>query len=546
MHRFLEKVKYPQIVIAIIAAVFFIPFLGEIHLFDWDEINFAESAREMILTGNYTQVQVNFQPFWEKPPLFFWLQSMSMHLFGVNEFAARFPNAICGILSLLMLYNIGRKYINKRFGLIWSIFYFGSFLPHLYFKSGIIDPVFNLFIFSAIYFLAETIRDHDNASKNALFSGIFTGLAILTKGPVGLLIVLLTFLVYWASKRFKKVSTLKTILLYAFSTFVISFFWFGFEVIKNGPWFLVEFIQYQIALFSEPVAGHQQPFYYHFVVVFLGCFPMSVFALRSLGKKLPIKDKPAANFFKKWMVYLFWVVMILFTIVTTKIVHYSSMAYFPLSFLASWNLHRLLMNGRRLSLLNNIINLVVGIIISILLISLPLVIQYKEVLIPYIKDPFAVASLSVNVELMGWEYIIGIFYLVCIIAMFIFNKRSQLISALLTGSFATAIVLFLFNLFVVPKIEAYSQRPAIEFYESLQGRDVYVAPVGFKSYAHLYYFQKPANQEAKSNDWLLSGDIDKPAYFVVKVNKQAQMEKFEDVHKIGQNGGFAFYKREKE
>ena len=60
-------------IIILSGIIFFIPFLGKVHLFDWDEINFAESAREMIVTGNYHRVQINFQPFWEKPPLFFWL-----------------------------------------------------------------------------------------------------------------------------------------------------------------------------------------------------------------------------------------------------------------------------------------------------------------------------------------------------------------------------------------------------------------------------------------------------------------------------------------
>ena len=544
MHGFLERVKNPQLVIGIVAALFFIPFLGQIHLFDWDEINFAESAREMILTGNYTQVQVNFQPFWEKPPLFFWLQSLSMQLFGVNEFAARFPNSLCGIASLLLLFQLGKKYVNKRFGLIWSLLYFGSFLPHLYFKSGIIDPVFNLFIFTALFYLIETIRSRSNHYKNAALSGLFTGLAILTKGPVGLLIVLLTFLVYWISTRFKKVSSFKVIGLYALTTFAVSFFWFGFEVIKNGPWFLVEFIQYQIALFSEPVAGHKQPIYYHFVVVFLGCFPMSIFALRALRKKLSLGDKKAANFFKRWMVYLFWVVMILFTIVTTKIVHYSSMAYFPLSFLAAWNFHNFLLSGKKTSTALNTVNLVTGVLISILLIALPLVIEYKEVLIPYIKDPFAVASLSVNVSMMGWEFLIGVGYLIALIAAFIWYQKAELIKALVTTSFATAIVLFCFNVFVVEKIEAYSQRPAIEFYESLAGKDVYVSPIGFKSYAHLFYFKKPADQKQHDRQWLLEGPIDKPAYFVVKVNKQDKMKDYKDVMKIGQKGGFAFYHRQ--
>jgi 4-amino-4-deoxy-L-arabinose transferase-like glycosyltransferase len=130
-----------------LGAIFFIPFLGGVHLFDWDEINFAECTREMINMGDYLRVYINYAPFWEKPPFFFWLQAIAMKLFGVGEFAARFPNAICGVITLIVIYNIGEKLYNKKFGLIWALTYFGSVLPFLYFKSGIIDPYFNLFIF---------------------------------------------------------------------------------------------------------------------------------------------------------------------------------------------------------------------------------------------------------------------------------------------------------------------------------------------------------------------------------------------------------------
>jgi 4-amino-4-deoxy-L-arabinose transferase-like glycosyltransferase len=82
----------------------FIPFIGNCHLFDWDEINFAECAREMLVSGNFSRVQLNFQPFWEKPPVFIWLQAFSMQLFGITEFAARFPNAICSAITLVFLY----------------------------------------------------------------------------------------------------------------------------------------------------------------------------------------------------------------------------------------------------------------------------------------------------------------------------------------------------------------------------------------------------------------------------------------------------------
>ena len=80
-----------QFLIVVIGVAFFLP-LQTIHLFDWDEINFAEAAREMLITGDYFRIVIDYQPFWEKPPLFIWLQAGSMSLFGVNEFAARLPN----------------------------------------------------------------------------------------------------------------------------------------------------------------------------------------------------------------------------------------------------------------------------------------------------------------------------------------------------------------------------------------------------------------------------------------------------------------------
>ena len=99
--------KFYPFIVAVSAILFFIPFLGSVHLFDWDEINFAESAREMIVTGNFSRVQIDFQPFWEKPPLFFWMQAGCMKIFGINEFADRLPDAIFGIISLLTFYFIG-------------------------------------------------------------------------------------------------------------------------------------------------------------------------------------------------------------------------------------------------------------------------------------------------------------------------------------------------------------------------------------------------------------------------------------------------------
>ena len=187
-----------QLIVLIVGACLFMPFLGRVHLFDWDEINFAEAGREMIVSGNYLQVHINYEPFWEKPPLFFWLQALSMRVFGINEFGARFVNALCGVLTLLIVYRIGRKLFDRTMGLLWALAFLGSFLPHLFFKSGIIDPVFNLFIFLGIYFFGAALGKVESKQRSPgfLWSGVCIGLATLTKGPVAFLVMALCAISY--------------------------------------------------------------------------------------------------------------------------------------------------------------------------------------------------------------------------------------------------------------------------------------------------------------------------------------------------------------
>ncbi len=542
-----------EFTICVLGALLFIPFLGNVHLFDWDEINFAESAREMILTGNYSRVQIDFRPFWEKPPLFFWMQSLAMQLFGVNDFAARLPNAVVGLATLLTLFFIGKKLKNDTFGFLWALLYLGAFTPHLYFKSGIIDPTFNLFIFLGIYF--SFLAYQSKKTSDILLSGSFIGLAILTKGPVGGLIWGLTICFFFAVyKRFKTFLSYRQILLFILSCILISSIWFANELIKNGLWFIQEFITYQIRLFKTPDAGHGQPFYYHFVVVLLGCFPISIFAIRGLLLKSGEDSDPLERFVP-WMKTTFWVVMILFSIVTTKIVHYSSMAYFPVSYLASKFLYDWLSEKASWNKWTSFGLLMVGFILSFVLTAVPFLGMNTEWLIPMVKDKFAARNLQAPVDWSGWEIMIGLSYfavLVYLIFTFALNKEQKNIKRWLFIqylSLATASCLFLYGWVVVPKIERYTQGAAIDFYESKRGQDIYVHVLGFKSYAHLYYFRKPNPRKSAfdTNEayehWLLYGKVDKPVFFVTKIDRYDDYKYLPQLKFIKEENGFVFLKR---
>ena len=331
-------------VIAALAGLSFIPWLGRLHLFDWDEINFAEGAREMLVTGNYRDVQIGFQAFGEKPPLFMWIQALSMRIFGIGEFAARLPNALVGIITLVGVYLLGRQLVDRRFGLWWALAFGGSLLPNLYFRSGIIDPLFNLLIFAGIVALFEFERSRQWILL--IVAGISVGLAVLTKGPVGLLLPGLTWMVFWmvreagrgkreagggvreAGSEGREAGSAKSI--------VPMFVWVAVALVVAAPWyvavaregvgagtgnFVSAFVARQVELLRTGVAGHTGPWYFHFVVLALGCFPASVFAIFALRGR--VDPSPNLRDFRLWMILLLIIVVVIFSIVQTKIVHYS-------------------------------------------------------------------------------------------------------------------------------------------------------------------------------------------------------------------------------
>jgi hypothetical protein len=285
-----------------------------------------------------------------------------------------------------------------------------------------------------------------------------------------------------------------------------------------------------------------EPFYYHFVVVFIGCFPISIIALPVLfGKKMEVNKD-----FLRLMKILFWTVMILFSITTTKIVHYSSLTYMPLAFMATCYLDALIVKEQKMKISLLVLIAFMGFVFSFLLAALPYVANHHELILPYLKDPFAAASLNVTVHWSGFESLIGIFYFVLVLAaVILFYKKKNWIAVLFLF-YSTAVCLFIYLLAVVPKIERYSQGPAIDFYQTLQGKDVYVWPIGFKSYAQYFYAKKPASPVYGEADeqFLLKGEIKKTAYFVVKVTNTGFDSTCNNCTLIKQEGGFKFYKRE--
>ena len=541
------------IFIAILAAIFFIPFLGRVHLFDWDEVNFAECSREMLKLHDYSRVYINFKPFWEKPIMFIWMQSGAMRIFGVTDFAARFPNAVCGIVTLVVIFICGSRIYDKKFGVLWALAFGGSLFPNMYFKSGIIDPWFNLFTFLSLYnfILYHWVRNgfdkkglNHNLSYYVVWSGIFMGLAILTKGQVSLMIFLLALGVYLIYNRFRFYFNWWHALLYLIVAAIVTATWYGYETAKNGPWFITEFLKYQYRLFTTHDAGQKGFFGYHYIVLLIGCFPASLLAIPSFFKSTYTSryDKD----FKKWMQIFFWVITVLFTIVQSRIIHYSSMAWFPVSFLAAYSIYKWDLKQMNYKKYVGVFIAIIGGVISLFILSLPYFAMNLKKFAPGVKDKFVNAMMQADVHWSGLEGIVGLIMIISIIigiSKLNKNKFKQAAWVLFGG---TAIVIFLASAIIVPKVERYTQGADIDFFIQRQGEDCYVNTLGYFSYAQLYYVRKeiPTNPNSYDEQWLLTGRIDKPAYFVSRVDRIDQYKQYTDLKELYRKNGFVFLKRD--
>jgi 4-amino-4-deoxy-L-arabinose transferase-like glycosyltransferase len=539
------------LLLALAGTVLFLPFLGRVHLFDWDEINFAECAREMIMTKHYFLVTINYLPFWEKPPLFIWMQALCMNIFGVNDYAARLPDALCGIATFVVLFKIGTLCKDKRFGLLWVLAYAGSLLPHFYFKSGIIDPWFNFFIFTSVYFFMRVQMDKKELvlGKSNLFiflSAFLIGLAIITKGPAALLIFFLCLFIYWLVEKRRAVMSFGQLSLFIIVLLASGGLWFAAEIITGHTDIIMQFINYQIRLFKTEDAGHGGPFYFHVIILLVGCFPASIFAFRGMSSEM--KDDEKGRELSLWMGLLFWVTLILFSIVKTKIIHYSSLCYYPLTYFAALAMSNLLDGDVKWRKWMTWGLCFTGGLIAIALIAFPIVGMNKETILNsgILKDPFAAANLQADVHWSFTDCLPGIILLATLIVSIILFHKGRAKGGILTMFLGSLITTNLALNIIAPKIEGFTQQAAVEFYQSLRGKDIYVTTLGFKSYAHYFYSdeQPLTNIHSTDEDWLLKGDIDKSAYFVCKVNKADEFEKeYPQLKELYRKNGFVFLER---
>ncbi len=276
------------------------------------------------------------------------------------------------------------------------------------------------------------------------------------------------------------------------------------------------------------------------MVLLIGCFPASVFALQELLKPTRTNDAHE-NDHRRWMVILFWVVLILFSIVKTKIVHYSSLCYFPLTYLATLQLERVWKKqegfGWSRFLLGGL-----GTVIALVVIAVPFAGMNIDAIRPlFAQDPFALANLDAEVTWTGLEAIAGLVLLAGLLAGHALHGRKRYRAAVLSVFAGGALFVTTALFFFINNIEGYSQRAAVEFFADKADEQCWLLTKGYKSYVPEFYgrVQEPQPNEAT----LWRGPIDRPVYLACKVTHTEEVAALRTFTELYRKNGFVFWTR---
>jgi len=320
-----------------------------------DEPRYAETAREMLESGNWIVPYCDYTYRFHKPILFYWLEVVSFKCFGLTEFAARLPSVLSGLGLTWLAYLIGNLH---GFGITAALILLSSLEIFIVSKLSITDMSLCFFICGAItFFYLGYVKIAFNrqkfAFKERLSSLWFTSsifmmaLGVLCKGPVAIAIPVAVIGIFLFIKKDLKDFFLNTWLelLKGFILFLalVLPWYIAVHIQTDGEFTREFFLSHNLQRFTSVHSGHDAPIWYYIPVVFVGFLPWVFFLTQSLtsfdySSNINVNSEKA----KKAQTHIFcliWTIVVFgfFTISQTKLPTYIIFIFLPLSILvARW------------------------------------------------------------------------------------------------------------------------------------------------------------------------------------------------------------------
>ncbi len=173
-------------------AAFYLLRLGEAGLYDPNEGMYAEIPREMVLLRDWLTPHFNFIRYFEKPPLLYWLTAMCYELLGFSEFSSRLVSVLAAIGGVGVIYGIGRDLWGRRVGLVSGLILATSFGCFIFSRIIVTDMLLTALLAATFWAALRGLLDERPRPGIMLLAYVAMGLAVLTKGLIGLVFPLLT------------------------------------------------------------------------------------------------------------------------------------------------------------------------------------------------------------------------------------------------------------------------------------------------------------------------------------------------------------------
>lgn len=361
---------------------------------------YAEIAREMITMGDYITPHINGIKYFEKPPLFYWLLSLSMKMGGVNLSSVNSVNSILGILGCLITYLFTMRLFDRKTALL-AAFILGTNL--LYFAMlNIVNLDLSLTVFLTTSILAIFLALKTQSPREQFFyymlASIAGALATLTKGPIGIIlpaaIIFIWICVFNAWQKINKIYMLIATIVFL----VITLPWHILVQMKNPEFFHFYIVDQHLLRYATKSIGHVEPIWFFIPFLIAGFFPWTFFLPQTILASIP-KSWSTRFSFQNEIFLLIWAgfIFTFFSFSQSKLISYILPIFPALSILTA---HFLVKSNR-------IQNGLVGFIISSIFIS----VAFNDVL-SFSKVPNPVEAQH-YLSFASLILLIGSFFILC-------------------------------------------------------------------------------------------------------------------------------------
>ena len=266
--------------------ILYVSNLGSAGFLGPDEPRYASVAREMARSGDWITPRLDGRPWFEKPPLLYWMTALGRRLHLPDEWAARLPVALESVAFLIFFYGALVREFSPRVAFTATTILATSAGWLAYSFAAVPDlPM------SAALDAAMVIAVFDTRRRQGYVAGVLLGLSVLAKAFVPLILIVPALFVA-RGKRWRM----------AAGCLAVAAPWYLLCTFRNGEMFWREFFwAQQVARFFTPALQHVQPFWYYLPVLLAGLFPWT--PLAGLLARRKTYDDVRVRFFVLWLVY---------------------------------------------------------------------------------------------------------------------------------------------------------------------------------------------------------------------------------------------------